>query len=43
MMKKAKEYLVSSGRESEVINLIENDQYFASMLKEAGIRYIENE
>ena len=43
MMKKATEYLVSSGRESEVVNLNLDDQFFASVLEEAGISYAENE
>ena len=43
MMKKATEYLVSSGRESEIVNLNLDDQFFASVLEEAGISYAENE
>lgn len=42
-LKQASEYLKSKGRESEVINLITDDQFCASIFKEAEISYADSE
>ena len=42
LLKQATEYLISQGRESEVINLNLNDQFFEAVLKEAGLEYSDD-